>query len=84
MSIGKHSLEPPVTAVQDFLADYGALIAPIAAIINGFIAVVVAQFFKDRPSAKVALVVAAGLLGVGVVGATVLTQRQIVATKRVD
>ena len=52
MSIGKHSLEPPVTAVQDFLADYGALIAPIAAIINGFIAVVVASFSKTDPAPR--------------------------------
>jgi hypothetical protein len=70
--------------MQTFLADYGALIAPIAAIINGFIAVVVAQFFKDRPAAKVLLVVAAGFLGIAAIGATILTQRQIVASKTAD
>jgi hypothetical protein len=70
--------------METFLADYGTLIAPTAAIINGFIAVVVAQFFKDRPSAKVLLVVAAGLLGVAAISATILSQRQTLATKTAD
>jgi hypothetical protein len=70
--------------LQTFLADYGALIAPIAAIINGFIAVLVAQFFKDRPAAKVLLVMVAGVLGIAAIGATVLSQRQILAVKTAD
>ncbi len=70
--------------MQNFLADYGALIAPIAAIINGFIAVIVAQFFKDRAAAKVLLVVTAGLLGAAAIGATVLSQRQFLATKTAE
>jgi len=55
--------------VGTVLQDYGALVAPTAAIINGFIAVLVAQFFKDHPVAKVLLVVAAGLLGTAAFGA---------------
>jgi hypothetical protein len=70
--------------MRPFFADYGALIAPITAIINGFIAVVIAQFFKDRPAAKVLLVVAAGLLGAAAIGATILNQRQIVAAKNAE
>ena len=68
--------------MQSFLADYGALIAPVAAIVNGFIAVVVAQFFKDHRLAKVLLVVAAGVLGAAAIGATILSQRQLVEAKR--
>ena len=64
-----------------FLHDYGALVAPTAAIVNGFIAVVVAQFFKDHPIAKVILVVAAFLLGAAAIGATFYSQHQIVADR---
>jgi hypothetical protein len=44
--------------------DYIGLLPATAAIINGFIAVIVAQFFKDHHKAKIVLVVMAGLLGV--------------------
>jgi hypothetical protein len=70
--------------MQTVFADYGALIAPIAAIINGFIAVVVAQFFKDHRTAKVLLVVAAGALGAAAISATIISQRQLVATRTAD
>jgi hypothetical protein len=50
--------------------DYVGLVAPTAAIINGFIAVLVAQFYKDYPIAKVILVVVAGVLGAAAIGAT--------------
>jgi hypothetical protein len=70
--------------LQEFFHDYGALIAPTAAIVNGFIAVVVAQFFKNRPWAKVLLVAAAGLLGVGAIGATFYSQNQIVAERAAE
>jgi hypothetical protein len=63
------------------LHDYGNLIAPTAAILNGFIAVLIAQFFKDHPIAKVVLVVAAGLLGAAAIGATFYSQHQIVAAR---
>jgi hypothetical protein len=43
--------------MKEFFADYGGLIAPIAAIVNGFIAVLVAQFFKDNTKAKIILVI---------------------------
>ncbi len=61
--------------MQTFPGDYGALIAPITAIISTFIAVLVAQFYKDHPVAKVLLVVAAGLLGAAAITATILSQR---------
>jgi len=67
--------------VGTFLSDYSGLIAPAAAVINGFIAVVVAQFFKDHPIAKVILVVAAGILGAVAIGATFYSQHQIVAER---
>ncbi len=67
-----------------FFHNYGPLIAPTAAIINGFIAVLVAQFFKDRPGAKFGLVVAAGMLGAVAVGAIFYSQHQIVVDKLAD
>lgn len=67
--------------MADFFHDYGALIAPTTAILNGFIAVLVAQFFKDHPLAKVLLVIAAGVLGSVAIGATFYSQRQIVAER---
>jgi len=70
--------------MKSFLLDYGALIAPIAAIVNGFIAVVVAQFFKDHPLAKILLVVAAAVLGVAAISATISSQRQIVAARAAE
>ena len=63
----------------DALSDYGALVAPTAAVINGFIAVLFANFFKDRPVAKVIFVAAVGLLGVAAVAATFYNQHLIVA-----
>jgi hypothetical protein len=67
--------------MQTFFSDYGSLIAPIAAIVNGFIAVVVAQFFRDHTAAKVLLVLAAGVLGVAAIGATILSQREALTAK---
>ena len=63
------------------LHNYGALVAPTAAIINGFIAVLVAQFFKDHPIAKVVLVVSAAVLGAAAIGATFYSQHEIAAAK---
>jgi hypothetical protein len=67
--------------MSDFLRDYGALIAPTAAIINGFVAVVIAQFFKEHLIAKIILAAVAGLLGAAAIGSTIYSQRQIVADR---
>jgi hypothetical protein len=64
--------------------DYVGVIPSTAAVLNGFIAVIVAQFFKDHPIAKVILVVAAGLLGVVAIGATIYGQREITAQRDAD
>ena len=56
MSFANHHLWVVCRNMDNPLHDYGTLIAPTAAIINGFIAVLVAQFFKDHPIAKVLLV----------------------------
>jgi hypothetical protein len=61
----------------NFLRDYGSGIAPTAAIINGFIAVVVAQFFKDHRVAKIFLVAAAAILSAAGIGATFYSAHQI-------
>jgi hypothetical protein len=70
--------------MQTFFFDYGTLIAPIAAILNGFIAVLVAQFFKDHTVAKVLLVLAAGVLGAAAIGATVAGQHEAITQKTVQ
>jgi hypothetical protein len=67
--------------MQAFFSDYGSLIGSTAAIINGFIAVVVAQFFKDRPAARVLLALAAGVLGGAAIGATLLGQHEAIIQK---
>ena len=67
--------------MKDFFADYGALVSPILAIVNGLIALVVAQFFKERPAAKIFLVTSAAVLSVAAVTATVVSQRQALAIK---
>jgi hypothetical protein len=67
--------------MQSFFSDYGSLIAPIAAILNGFIAVVVAQFFKDHTFAKILLVLAAGVLGAAAIAATILGQREAIVQR---
>src|SRR5690348_9443104 len=66
---------------MEFFADYGALISPIAAVINGFIAVLIANFLKDNAKAKVVLVVSAALLGIAGIGASILSQRQLLSVK---
>jgi len=54
--------------------DYVGLVPSAAAVINGFIAVLIAQFFRDSRRARVVLVVAAGALGVAAIGATFYSQ----------
>jgi hypothetical protein len=72
----------PLVAFRDFLQqrgklkerlmwrDYVGLIPSSAAIVNGFIAVLIAQFFKDRPIARAVLVGFAFVLGGAAIGAT--------------
>jgi hypothetical protein len=67
--------------VEAVLHDYGVLVAPTAAIISTFIAVLVAQFFKDHVIAKVVLVLTAGILGAAAIGATFYSQHQIVTER---
>jgi hypothetical protein len=67
--------------MKSFFADYGALVASMAAILNGFIALVIAQFFQERPAAKIFLVVSAAVLSLAAVTATIVGQRQALAIK---
>ncbi len=61
--------------------DYIAILPIVIAIINGFIAVLVAQLFKDNPRAKVRLLVIAGLLAVTAIGATIFSQREFLIAR---
>jgi hypothetical protein len=65
----------------DFFRDYGTPFASAVAVLNGFIAVIVAQLFLDYPIAKALLVACAGLLGAAAIFATFYTQHQIVTTR---
>jgi hypothetical protein len=67
--------------VEALLHDDGVLVAPTAAIISTFIAVLIAQFYKDHFIAKVILVVTAGILSAAAIGATFYSQHQIVAER---
>ncbi len=64
-----------------FFRDYGTPFASAVAVLNGFIAVIVAQLFPDYPIAKALLAASAGLLGAAAIFATFYTQRQIVTTR---
>jgi hypothetical protein len=64
--------------------DYLGIVPSTAAIINGFIAVLVAQFYKERTVAKVVLVLTAGLLGLAAIGTTIYSQRLAIIDKQTD
>jgi hypothetical protein len=66
---------------MDSPLDYISVLPSVAAVVSAFIALLVAQFFKDNTVAKVLLVIAAGILGVVAIGATIYGQHQIVAAK---
>jgi hypothetical protein len=57
---------------------YIPIIPSILAVVSAFIALVVAQFFRDNMIAKAILVVAAALCGTGAVAATIYNQHAIV------
>jgi hypothetical protein len=63
------------------LADYSAVIPSVAAAISAFVAVVVAQFFKDHPIAKVIVVIATGIFAMIASGAVIWNQHQIIAQR---
>jgi hypothetical protein len=64
--------------------DYAGLLPSSAAIVNGLIAVLIAQFFKERPAARIFLVGMASILAVAAVGATFCGQSQVVAARDAD
>jgi hypothetical protein len=64
--------------------DYLGLIPSTAAIINGFIAVLVAQFYKDRPTAKIILLVFAGALGFAAIVATFCSQHEVLSAQAAE
>ena len=65
-------------------SDYISLAPTVIAAANGFIALVVGQFLKDRPSARVILVAVAGVLTMTAIGATVYGQSQVIAMKAAE
>lgn len=71
-------------SLRQTIKDYVGLVAPSVAVINGFIAVLVAQFYKDDPTARTVLVVGAGLLGAAAIGATFYSQYQIVLERTAE
>jgi hypothetical protein len=61
--------------------DYVALLPTLAAVANGFIAVVVAQFLHERRRARMVLVAAAGVIAFSAIGATIYGQHALVAIR---
>ena len=72
------------TVLDSFLRDYGTLTASAAAIINGFIAVVVAQLFKDHRPPKIILLVVAALVGASAIAAIFYSQHNIVVERAAE
>jgi hypothetical protein len=64
--------------------DYVSLLPTMAAVINGFIAVVIAQFLQDRRRAKVVLVAFAGLVGLIAISATLYGQHAIMMARSAE
>jgi hypothetical protein len=69
---------------METLRRYAGVVPAAIAIINAFVALVVAEFFKDDPTAKILLVAAAALLGILAIGATIYNQHRIEATNRAE
>jgi hypothetical protein len=64
--------------------DYIGLFPTVIAAANGFIALLVGQFFKDNLRARIALVATAGVLTFCAVGATFVGQSQVIAARVAD
>jgi hypothetical protein len=64
--------------------DYIGLFPTVIAAANGFIALLVGQFFKDNPRGRLFLVATAGVLTLCAVGATFYGQSQVIATRIAD
>jgi hypothetical protein len=65
----------------NFIRDYVIIIPTIIAVLNGFAAVLVANFFKDNLMAKLILVGIVGMLSVAAVAATLYGQYQVIAQR---
>jgi hypothetical protein len=66
------------------VSDYINVVPIVIAAANGFIALVVGQFFKERPTARVILVVMAGALTLTAIGATIYGQSQVLAKRAAE
>jgi hypothetical protein len=67
--------------MKDFLTDYGAVVAPVFAIIGTYVALLVAQFFKENFVAKVILIGFSTVLSFGAVAALISNQHAVLAAK---
>jgi hypothetical protein len=63
-----------------FFRDYGTPFATTIAVLNSIISLVIGQYFKDSPRARIILVVASVALSGLAVGATFYSQYQIVSS----
>jgi hypothetical protein len=63
------------------LQDYVPVLPTVAALVNGLIAVMIANFFKDKPRAKRALAISAGIVCMVALGATFYGQHSIGAAR---
>jgi hypothetical protein len=67
-----------------FFRDYGTPFATAIAVLNTIISLVIGQYFKDSPRARIALVGASVVFGVIAVGGTFYSQYQIVSSANAE
>jgi uncharacterized membrane-anchored protein len=66
------------------MLSYLPIVAPVIAILNGVIAVYVAQFKPEQARAKLALLGVAIILGASAAGATIWSQHYVVQQQEAD
>jgi hypothetical protein len=70
--------------LEDVFRDYGAVIGSAAPAVAAYIAMIIAQYFKEHSRAKVALMIAAGLLILASIAVNAGYQRQAITAKAAE
>jgi hypothetical protein len=66
------------------VSDYLSTVPTAIAIMNGFIALVVANFYKEHRTAKIVLVVVTAIFSAAAIGATIYSQYSMLAAKAAE
>jgi hypothetical protein len=70
--------------LSDFFRDYGTQLALAIAAINTIITIIIGQYFKDSPSARIVFVIVSAALILLGVGASFYSQYQIALAAKVE